>query len=92
MGLSVPEIVEQYDPSRVSLTMGIKGAADTESRILQLMINDNRIDIVTIAEKLGVSKSTVSREISRMKDKGRIARVGGTRGHWEIIEPYDSKI
>lgn len=92
MGLSVPEIVEQYDPSRVSLTMGIKGAADTESRILQLMINDNRIDIVTIAEKLGVSKSTVSREISRMKDKGRIARVGGTRGHWKIIEPYDSKI
>ena len=92
MGLPVPEIKEQYDPSRVSITMEIKGLADLESRVLQLMAVNNKIDIETMAKELGVSKSTVSREVSKMKEKGRIARIGGTRGYWKIIEPYDSNI
>ncbi len=86
MGLPIPELEEEYEPSCVSLSIGFRGSEGVESRVLQLIMADGKMGIESMADVTGVSKSTVYRELKRLKDDGKIVRIGGTRGHWEIID------
>lgn len=89
MNLPVPDMTEEYDPTCVVFTMGLKGSDRLDSKIIQLMIQDDRIGTEKMSELLGVSKSTVSREIGRMKTEGKISRAGGTRGRWVVADSED---
>ncbi len=91
MGLPVPEMNEEYDPSCVVFKMGFNGSDRLDSKIIQLMSQDGKIGIEKMSEYLGVSKSTISREISRMKLDGKISRTGGTKGRW-VVKELDSSI
>ncbi len=86
MGLPLPEIIEEYNPTCVVFRMGLKGSDEMEPRIIQLMIQNEKIGIDTIADFLGVSKSTISREITKMKNEGKISRIGGSKGRWVVNE------
>lgn len=88
IGLPLPEINEEYDPSCVVFKMELKDSDKLNSKIIQLMIQNKKIGISEMAEYLGVSKSTVSREITRMKIEGKVSRAGGTKGHWVVNESY----
>lgn len=45
----------------------------TDLKILKVLREDSRESLANIADKLGVSKATVSRRISRMEDDGYIS-------------------
>ena len=86
MGLPLPEVKEEYDPSCVVFRMDLKGSDRLDLKMVPLMIQNEKISIGAMAELLGVSVSTVSREITRMKAEGKISRIGGTKGRWVVNE------
>ncbi|AMK13787.1 transcriptional regulator [methanogenic archaeon mixed culture ISO4-G1] len=85
-GLEEPLMEESFNPSRVTVTLKLKKSGDLSFKIINMMNKDEKISVDSLAEKIGVSKSTVAREITKLKAEGTIRRVGGTRGHWEIAD------
>ncbi len=52
---------------------------------MELISDNSEIKMSEIAEKLGVTTRTIEREIKKMREAGRVKRVGGKRyGHWEV--------
>ncbi len=86
MSLPLPEVKEEYDPSCVVFRMDLKGSDRLDLKMVPLMIQNEKVSIGAMAELLGVSVSTVSREITRMKAEGKISRIGGTKGRWVVNE------
>ena len=60
---------------------------ESEQRILDILSENPAATYVDIAEKLHVSRKTVSQKIKLLKDKGIIIRVGSAKkGYWEKVE------
>lgn len=56
-------------------------------RILELIMDNPEISMSSIAKMMNISSRTVEREIKKLRETGRIERIGGRRfGRWEIIE------
>lgn len=54
-------------------------------RIMELMRDDSAITMAKIAEHLGVTTRTIEREVKKLRETGRVERVGGKRyGRWQI--------
>lgn len=63
----------------VGLDVGIAG------RILELLIDNPKITMAKMAERLNVAKRTIEREVKQLRETGRVERVGSKRfGHWKI--------
>ena len=59
--------------------------SDREQQIIAYILEDNRIPLNDIAEKLNVSKRTILRDIKKMKRGKVLERVGSEKnGYWEI--------
>ena len=67
---------------------GISGGTN-ESRIDKIIMvieNDNKITVSAIADKLGLPKRTVERDIAALKKQNKIRHVGSTKsGYWELL-------
>ena len=70
---------------------------EAEQKLLSLLLEDPAYTYAVLAEKLGVSRKTISSRIKSLKDKGVLQRVGSdTKGHWqikkwEVRRPTDAK-
>jgi ATP-dependent DNA helicase RecG len=52
---------------------------------LAIIDENNEITYDELAERLGMARRTLSREIKALHESGQLTRVGSTRGgHWEI--------
>jgi len=57
----------------------------------QLMIIENiesnsKISAVKLSEIVGISKRKIEENLAKLKELNILKRVGGTRGHWEIVD------
>lgn len=60
---------------------------EKESEVLQLILEDPAYTLVTMAEKLGISRKTIASRMKSLREKGIVQRVGSDKkGYWEIIE------
>ncbi|UCH94862.1 MAG: winged helix-turn-helix transcriptional regulator [Candidatus Aminicenantes bacterium] len=58
---------------------------EMQSRIISLMVEDNKISIPLLSEKIGISTTAVEKHIDRLKKEGIVNRKGSPRGgYWEI--------
>ena len=58
---------------------------DKEQRALELLMEDPGLTSVQIAEKLNVSRVSVTKYLKALKEKGIISRIGSDRkGYWKI--------
>lgn len=75
--------------SVVSSVIGgtIKVLTDRQVELLTLIYEDKKVTYQQLSEKLGIQESAISKHISKLKEKGVLERVGGTRGHWNITNP-----
>ena len=74
-------VAHSKSPNRynVGLDVGIAG------RILELLIENPKITMAEMAEKLNVAKRTIEREVKQLRETGRVERIGSKRfGHWKI--------
>jgi DNA-binding IclR family transcriptional regulator len=64
---------------------GVNAMPVTDSVINTLWSNP-KLSARMIASLLGVGTRTVQRALKTLQDAGRIRRIGGTRGKWEVVE------
>ena len=58
----------------------------TQIAIFKAMINDNSVTYDNLKDHIGVDRSTITRNIAVLKDKGAIRRVGEDKnGYWEVL-------
>lgn len=85
-GLPDPVFEELYEPERTVTTIRIVPEGDElEMKVLSMLMDDGLASITSIAESLEVNRSTVVGAIQRLKVSGRIVRVGGNRGRWQVL-------
>lgn len=65
-------------------------------KIIDLILEDPEIKMSEVAEKLEVTTRTIEREMKKLRESGRVIRVGGKRyghklyfykrnGRWEVL-------
>lgn len=75
----------------IELTLNIESNEDPnhnsmENRLLELLKLDHSISAKNAAEKLHISQRQVQRLLKKMKDEGRIERVGTNKsGSWTVL-------
>lgn len=62
-----------------------KELSERQSNIIKLIIEDNTISLDKMTMRIGVSKSTIQRDIAAMKHI--VKHVGADKqGHWELMK------
>ncbi len=64
---------------------GSIGLTDRQREIVELILQNNKISYRNIADIIGINESAVKKHLNTLKNKCVLKRIGGTRGHWEII-------
>lgn len=69
------------------VTEKVTEVTEKEKEVLSLLLEDPAYTYAVLADKLGVSRKTVSLRIKQLKEKGILQRIGSdTKGHWQINE------
>ncbi len=64
-----------------------KSSPKTDQQIIELMLANASITTEQLGAALGVTKRAVLKQIEKLKDQGRLQRVGPARGgHWEVLK------
>ncbi len=72
--------------NKISQTSSQKTVKKSSQKFLQLVKEDREITIEEISSKMGISDSGVKRIIAKLKQPGRLKRLGPDKGgFWEII-------
>ena len=74
-------------PMEMEQESSLKSSLKSSQKILELISASPSITISEIADRLGMTKRGVDKNIKRLKEQGIIRRVGPDKGgHWEVIE------
>jgi len=66
--------------------LGVK-LGENEIKILELMKDNKYITTKELSEHIKISTTAVDNNISKLKEKGILERIGPAKGgHWEVIE------
>ena len=69
---------------KVGESVGVK-LSKNQTLILQLLLEDKELSIEKLAESVGITTRSIERNISILKDKGLLERVGSDRtGYWNV--------
>lgn len=60
---------------------------ERQKEIIHLVLADSKVTYRQIAQRLDINDSVVIKHIKVLREKGVLKRIGGTRGHWEILAP-----
>lgn len=64
-----------------------KGLSETAAKIIKLIYLDNYISRETLAEKTGISVTSVQNHVNKLKSMGILKRIGSAKnGHWEVVK------
>jgi len=59
---------------------------DRQMEILLIIQKNNKIGYRDVAKEIGINDSAVKKHMNKLKELGVLKRVGGTRGHWEVLD------
>ena len=59
--------------------------ADNKTLVINAIARNSRLTVRQLATELPISKATVERTLKALQKVGKLRRVGGTRGVWEIV-------
>ena len=63
------------------------------SVIMELIKSDTGISMLVLAKKIGVDNKTIKRDITKLKTRGLLKRVGPAKGgHWVVNEPESFRV
>ena len=80
--------VKQKISARVGVDSGVDSGgtnANLESKILEVIKNNEKVSIQQIADSTAIPKRSVERIIKSLKEKGIISRQGTKNGKWIIL-------
>jgi ATP-dependent DNA helicase RecG len=83
--LQSAKVPESKTPNRHNGGINVGLEVGLENKILAAMAEDSSVTMSTISAQLNVTKRTVERIVQKLREQGKIERIGGKRyGHWEI--------
>jgi len=75
------EAIEQVG-NKVGSKVG--NLTENQQTIIRSMRADPKVSAAMLAEIVGISKRKVEENVAKLKKRGLVERVGGTRGYWEV--------
>ena len=63
-----------------------KDNEDKDAMVLNAIARNPQLTVRQLAANLPISKATVERVLKSLQNKGLLRRLGGTRGHWEVLK------
>jgi Fic family protein len=70
----------------------VKTPGKTPERILALLADTPALSIPELAQHIGKSESAIERAIRKLREAGRLLRVGPDKGgHWRVLGPHMPK-
>ena len=71
----------------------VKKLTDKQKMILDLIIKNPSISKKEMAEAIGIRPSSIDKNITTLKQKGYLKRVGPAKGgHWELIKEHKIQV
>lgn len=69
-----------------------EGLAESQRRLLVLIAENPRVSKSAMAKAIGISTTAVDKNLTRLKEKGILRRIGPAKGgHWEIVQGQSGK-
>ena len=60
---------------------------DNQKHILETLLNYPDISLSVLSKRIGISQTAIENNISKLKEKGLIKRIGPVKGgHWEVVK------
>jgi len=85
--LVLPLSEEEKTSGKTRLETSEKTSEKSSERIIELMRTDKDTSAAAIAQTIGLTSRAVEMQIAKLKNSGRIKRVGPAKGgHWEVLE------
>ena len=73
--------------AETGMKSGMKSGMKTEDAILELIRTNPKISHDALSEALGKARSSIGKQIAKLKAAGRLRRVGPDKGgYWEVVE------
>ena len=95
-GWSIPTVEEKNNPDRIEICLKLGNNAnvatetptDTTETIFKIISNNPKVTAKEIASVCGITEDGVAYHIKKLKQSGRILRIGGSRngGEWRVVE------
>lgn len=64
----------------------VEGLAENQKKILKLVAQNRHITKKTMAKEIGISTTAIDKNLTTLKQKNMLLRVGPDKGgHWEIV-------
>lgn len=64
-----------------------KGSEESSEKIIALLRSEPRLPARVLAERLGISPRAVEKQIAKLREHGRLRRIGPAKGgHWEVMQ------
>ncbi|KLK87253.1 ATP-dependent DNA helicase RecG [Methanoculleus sediminis] len=78
---------EERSSEKGSQKSSPKGSQKSSQKIIELMQHDPTVTIAELARSVGVTDRAIKKQIEKLKQQGRLRRIGPARsGHWEVLE------
>ena len=65
--------------------LGGNPVSPAERAILEALEDNPKTTVRSLTEKTGKSERSIQRILNRLKENGKIERIGGTRGFWKVV-------
>ncbi len=76
-----------------SVKSSVKSSVKTDKEIIALLSAKPEMTIPELAEALSLSTRAVEKQIARLREEGRLRRVGPKKGgHWEVVRSLKGKV
>lgn len=83
----LPVLVKTPEKSQTQEKTREKTREKTAAAILRILGEQPEMSIAELAERLGKVPSTIERAIRKLRESGRLQRIGPDKGgHWQVIE------
>ena len=64
-----------------------EGSLKSSLKILEILAADPHCTYDVLADRLGISRRAVTKQISNLRKEGKLRRIGPDKGgHWEVID------
>ncbi|MEJ1397346.1 MAG: ATP-binding protein, partial [Candidatus Sedimenticola sp. (ex Thyasira tokunagai)] len=81
------QTTEPETPGKTPPKTPLKTPLKTPDRILMALRQDGTLSIPEIASQIGKSESAVKRAIRKLREEGKLERIGPAKGgHWKVLE------
>ncbi|MDP2179986.1 MAG: HTH domain-containing protein [Methylophilaceae bacterium] len=100
--MRLPDTVEPFDQTVLEMDWAVVASANstdasgisspisspkTEDKILQLLRENRHYSVQQLGDALGISKRAVLKQIEKLKQEERLARIGPPKGgYWQVLE------